>query len=297
MSFSNSVKTEILDGKPLRSRHKDAFAHGLFRFGKGFPREALGTATENLAVAQLYASLLEQYLGLTATVAIRQSVKSGKTLHTVWLPEEEDRLGLLEKFPAEWNPEDELPAFLAGAFLSCGNVTDPEKAYHLELLTREKQTTEHLRKLLDGALPGARVTTRRGSFMFYYKDCSQIEDFLTLIGAPKACLHMIDVEMIKTVRNVANRVTNCETANIDKTVNASAHQVADIRFLLGEIGAAALPENLLEVAMLRLNEPDFSLREISAQLGISRSGAHHRLDKLARMAAEIRRERGEDADA
>lgn len=298
MTFSNSVKDELLDPKSLRERKHSVLAHGLISFGKSFSEQAMGIATENLGVAKLYASLLEDFLGLRATVAIRQTMKSGKTLHTVWLPEEEDRLRLLNKFPSGWDYGEALPAFLAGAFLACGNVTDPEKAYHLELLVREEASAATLRDLLNcvDTLRGARLTTRRGCFVVYYKECAQIEDFLTFIGASRSSLRMIDVEMLKTIRNSANRATNCETANIDKLVNASAQQVEDIRLLFDELGEASLPDNLLAAARLRLEQPDYSLRELAEGLGVSRSGAHHRLEKLSQMAAEIRREKGETAD-
>jgi DNA-binding protein WhiA len=184
----------------------------------------------------------------------------------------------------------EAGAFLSGVYLSCGSVTDPEKGYHLEFVARRESLCRELAALLEQYIPGVKTTSRRGVFVAYYKDRIQIEDLLTLMGASKASLTMIDVEMIKEVRNRANRVTNCETANIDKTVSAAAGQMQDIAYILDTKGLEFLPENLRGVALLRLENPDLSLRELCAlcEESISRSGLHHRLEKLSKIAGELR---------
>jgi DNA-binding protein WhiA len=190
----------------------------------------------------------------------------------------------------DYTPE-EAAEFIAGAFLACGNVTDPEKSYHAEFAVREGARGEALKALLDEHLPGA--SFRKSGAAIYYKEHEQIEDLLTLMGAPKACLAMIDVEIMKSVRNSANRATNCETANLDKLVNAAAVRLSDIALVLKETGEENLPENLLEAARLRLENPEASIRELAAMAGISRSGLHHRLGRLSGMAEDLRRKAAE----
>ena len=181
----------------------------------------------------------------------------------------------------EYTPE-QAAEFIAGAFLVCGNVTDPEKGYHAEFAF--KKNADELKYLLDKYLPGAKTITRKSGTAIYYKEHEQIEDLLTMMGAPKACLAMIDVEIFKSMRNSANRATNCETANLDKLVNAASTQMDDITLLLNGAGGEALPENLLETARLRLENPEASIRELAVMADISRSGMHHRLAKISRMA-------------
>lgn len=297
MSFSSDLKNEILENKPMRARFKKAQAYGLFAFSKSFSESSVSVLTENPDTAKLFTWLLRDFLGRKTAILSSETLQNQKPLYHVRLPERADRQRLLcffnhngginrENIPAP----PHISAFLSGAYLACGNVTDPEKSYHMEFVVRDEALADSLQCLLDESIPGAKRTARRGSYVVYYKEYAQIEDLLTLMGAPKACLAMIDVEMIKSVRNQANRATNCETANIDKLVNAAAQQMQDIQLLLDTLGGEGLPEHLRAVAELRLNNPDASLRELAAmsEPPMSRSGMHHRLDKLSRMAGEIR---------
>lgn len=300
MSFSAGIKSEILDNKPLRTRFKKAQAYGLFAFSKSFCEASVEIATENIGTAKLFVWFLQDFLGRYTQVCQNEKAQNGKTVYTVKLIGRRERERLLEYFghTGDGLNMDILPtqehahAFLSGAYLACGNITDPQKSYHIEYVVRNERLCGELKSLMDSCLPGARSTTRRGSSVIYYKEYAQIEDLLTMIGAPKSCLAMIDIEMIKSVRNGANRATNCETANIDKLVNAATAQLEDINLVLETVGEAGLPESLRAAANLRLENPDSSLRELSelSLTGISRSGIHHRLDKLSRMAAVIRSE-------
>lgn len=306
MSFSLSVKQEILDNKPMRLRYRTAQAYGLLLFGHAFSPQEISLRTETREIVQLFQWFVRDLLGKNTPFSEGERSRNGKTVYTVALTQATDRFRLLERFPPPGqgvNREplatpEEFGAFLAGTYLACGNVTDPEKSYHLEFVMRDKRLCIELAELLDGAIPGARVSYRRGLHIVYYKECAAIEDLLTLMGAPKSCLAMIDVETFKSVRNRANRATNCETANIDKMVGAATAQTEDIRLLLRVKGEDGLPLPLLHVAKLRLDNPEASLREL-AELSsepISRSGVHHRLDKLSRLAAEIREQTGERGD-
>lgn len=303
MSFSSDLKTEILENKPLRSRYKKAQAYGLFAFSKSFTASSVAIVTENAGTAKLFIWFLKQYLGNGIAITTGEITRNGKTVYTVKLNERADCERLLSEFGHAESCVNRslLPmpthvnAFLGGAYLACGNITNPQKSYHIEFVIKDKGLCDNLKTLLEEYLPGVKSTMRRGNFVVYYKEYSQIEDLLTMMGAGRSCLAMIDVEMFKNVRNNANRAANCENANIDKLVEASMSQIEDIRLVLSSMGSEELPEHLRQVAELRLDNPDVSLRELAAlaQPAMSRSGIHHRLDKLSRMAAEIRLESGE----
>lgn len=297
ISFSYSLKNEILENKPLRVRYKKAQAYGLFLFAKSFNAQHVRITTESVEVARLFCLFLQDFLGKDTLLASEEKTRGTGQVFTVKLVQKQDRLRLLELFAQtdginmdNLRTPAQIHAFLSGAYLACGNMADPQKSYHLEFVVREQELCRQLAALLDSCIPGAKLTTRRNLFLTYYKECAQIEDLMTLMGASKSCLAVIEIEMIKNVRNQANRVTNCETANIDKLVNAAASQLEDIRLILQTMGEETLPAHLREVALLRLQNPDMSLRELveASPSPISRSGMHHRLDKLSRIAADIR---------
>lgn len=305
MSFSSDLKTEILENKALRSRHKKAQAYGLFAFSKSFTVSSVSISTENEGTAKLFLWFLKHFLGGGVDAATGEITGGGKTIYTVKLNERADRERLLGEFGHEEGRVNRsvlptpahLGAFLSGAYLACGNITDPRKSYHIEFVVKDEGLCGGLKSLLDECLPGAKQAKRRGNFVVYYKEYSQIEDLLTIMGASRSCLAMIDVEMIKGARNNANRAANCENANIDKLVEASMSQIEDIKLVLSSVGEEDLPEHLREIARLRLENPDASLRELAALLqpAMSRSGIHHRLERLSRIAAEIRTESGNRA--
>ncbi len=135
-----------------------------------------------------------------------------------------------------------------------------------------------------GFLP--KTSERRGKTIIYTHDSGQIEDLLTFISCPLMSMEVMETKILKERRNAANRAANCDNANIDKVVGAAEGQIRDIRALMGEIGLTALPEELRELAALRLENPEASLRELGAKLGLSRSGVNHRLKKIAELAAE-----------
>lgn len=306
MSFSLSVKEELLNNKPMRMRNKDAQAYGLFLFGRSFSPQEISLHTENTEIVQLFRWFVKEILGNSARLANREWRRAGKTVHSISLAEETDRLRLLAYFshgesinPTLLASSEPLGAFFAGAYLACGNMADPQKRNHLEFVLRDVRLCEELAALLEQAAPGAKISQRRAKWIVYYKEYAPMEDLLAMMGATKSCLALIDIETYKSVRNQANRATNCETANIDKLVSAATSQVSDICLLFQTKGEAGLPESLLDVARLRLENPEASLREL-AELSpepLSRSGIHHRLDKLSKMAAEIReQEKGGNAD-
>lgn len=302
MSFSADLKTEILENKPMRARYKKAQAYGLFAFAKSFSASSVEFATENAETARLFIWFSQDFLGKNTEMISKEKSRNGKTLYTVRLATQSNCKRLLELFghtdgtinTGLLSTQEHLCAFLSGAYLACGSVTDPYKGYHIEFVVRSEPLCNALKTLLDSVLPEVKKTVRRGNFVLYYKEYAQVEDLLTLMGASKSSLAMIDVEMLKGVRNSANRATNCETANIDKLVAAAVSQIEDIKLVLEKRGEESLPESLRTVAKLRLDNPEASLRELSELISpkISRSGIFHRLDKLSKIAGEIRIEMG-----
>ncbi len=181
-------------------------------------------------------------------------------------------------------------AFFRGLFLLYGSVTNPEREYHLELGAPGEELAEEV--LLLGQARGIhfKLTHRKGAALLYLKESEQIEDFLTLTGATKATLKLMDIKIVKEMRNKVNRATNCETANLGKTVEASQSQVADIAYIQARRGLSYLDEDLREVAALRLENPECSLRELAGMLAvpISRSGVNHRLKRISEAARKLR---------
>ena len=182
-------------------------------------------------------------------------------------------------------------ACLRGIFLAAGSITDPAKSYHLELSCASSYMAEDVRKLVHSLGLKARVSTRRSRYIVYLKDSEQIADFLGIIGAANQLFKFENVRITKEMRGTANRVINCENANLQRSVNASQRQIADIRYIEQEKGLDWLPDKLRETARLRLENPEVSLAEL-AQLfepPIGKSGLNHRLEKLSKTAEELRK--------
>ena len=183
-----------------------------------------------------------------------------------------------------------LGVFTAGVFLACGSVNDPSKEYHLEFACPEEKLAVQLMTLLKDIGVTAKIMLRRGQHIVYIKGSESIEDTLTFIGASSCTLELMNMKIYKDIRNKANRIANCDAANIDKVVKAAMKQIEDIKLIDSAVGLDSLSDELREVAQLRLDNTDMSLQEIGESLSepISRSGVNHRFKKLAKMAEELR---------
>lgn len=181
-------------------------------------------------------------------------------------------------------------SYVRGAFLSAGSISDPEKLYHTEIVCREAMIAEELSELLGTFSLDAKVVERKDSYVLYLKEGEDIVDFLNIIGAHQSLMVFENIRIMKEMRNNVNRIVNCETANIQKVVDASIRQIESIK-LLKEAGALnSLPEHLKEIAYLRLENPDASLKELGEMLSkpIGKSGVNHRLRKLDQEAEKLR---------
>ena len=181
-------------------------------------------------------------------------------------------------------------AYLRGAFLTSGSVSAPDKGYHLEIASANKSEIDRVMTTMISFGINSKQTSRKNHHVCDIKDAEGIADFLNLTGAHKALLEFENVRVLKNVRNNINRVVNFETANLNKTVNASIRQCEDIRFLIRNGGLTGLSEELVQMAEARLEFPEASLEELGSMMDppIGKSGANHRLAKLSRLAADIR---------
>ena len=133
-----------------------------------------------------------------------------------------------------------------------------------------------------------KVSSRRGLPLVYFRDSEQLEDLLTFLRCPRMSMEIMAIKILKERRNAANRASNCDNANIDRVVGAARTQIEDIRLLQSRMGEESLPEELRAIAKLRLENPEYSLRELGEELGLSRSGVNHRLKKISQLAARLR---------
>ena len=186
-------------------------------------------------------------------------------------------------------------AFLRGTFLGAGSLSNPERGYHLEFVVEQEDFARDLCRLLSREGLSARTIQRKSSFVVYIKEGGHIVNLLTMMGAHTAILNMENVRIIKQMRNDVNRTINCETANLDKTLNAAYKQIESIRYIQKTVGMEALPKPLREIARVRVNNVDATLSELVTLIGgeVGRSGINHRLRRINQFAQELRDERGE----
>lgn len=183
-------------------------------------------------------------------------------------------------------------AYIRGAFLAAGSISDPEKSYHFEIVCRTMEQAEQLQEVINSFAMDAKIVERKKHFVVYLKEGSQIVDILNVMEAHIALMNLENVRILKEMRNSVNRKVNCETANISKTVNAAVRQLEDIIYIRDTMGLGSLPENLREIAELRLEYPEAPLKELGTYLNppVGKSGVNHRLRKIS-VIAESERER------
>lgn len=303
MSFCQDVKKELCKLEEKKECYEKAQLYGMLSFSRSFPEDAQVFATENKFVAEHFAQSLAGMMGTFVTIHTDpRRLKENVPMYAVLIEDPHQRELLCEYFSISataLNPEFTesprcLAAFLRGLFLLSGSVTNPEKEYHLELVAPNRMLAEEVFLLAQGMGIRFKLTKRKHSEILYLKESEQIEDFLTLIGSSKFALQLMDIKVMKDVRNKVNRVTNCETANLDKTVSASSSQVQDIRYIESHAGLSFLEDDLRELAELRLENPELSLRELSELLStpLSRSGVNHRLKRISAAADKLRQRDG-----
>lgn len=184
-------------------------------------------------------------------------------------------------------------AFIRGAFMASGSMSDPNKAYHFEIVCRTPEQAERLQELMTEFETEPKIVRRKNYYVVYLKEGSQIVDMLNVMEAYVSLMNLENVRILKEMRNSVNRKVNCETANISKTVNAAVKQIADIELIREVDGLDSLPEPLREMAQVRLDYPESSLKDLGELLNppVGKSGVNHRLRKLSAIADDIRKQR------
>jgi len=183
-------------------------------------------------------------------------------------------------------------AFLRGAFITSGSLCNPERNYHLEFVEASFEFADELRKVINSFSVDSKIIERKKHFVIYIKEGEQIVELLNIMSAHKALMNLENVRILKDVRNNVNRIVNCETANLNKVVLASVRQREEIEYIQKTVGLSYLPKQLEEIAVLRLQYPDLSLKELGEIMvpPVGKSGVNHRLKKIINIAENLREE-------
>lgn len=264
----------------------------------------LDISTENAAIARRVYSLLKKYYQVHIELLVRKKMRLKKNnVYIVRIPSRvqeilKDLRIVSEGFIFNDGIDEEIVkkncckrAYLRGAFMAGGSVNNPEgSSYHLEIASMYE---EHCKALVDLAGEfhlNARCIERKKGFILYIKEGEKIIEFLNLIGAHQALFKFEDVRIMRDMRNSVNRIVNCETANLNKTISAAVRQIENIKLLQREVGLESLPDKLREVAEIRLAHPDINLKEVGEMLkgNVSKSGVNHRLRKIDELAEKVR---------
>ena len=291
MSFSSEIKQELSVHVPPARHCRLAEMAAILNFCSRVESvegesPCVKMHTENLAVARKYFTLSRKTFNIEMNVSTRQSRNPrGSRSYEV------TSFGGLEpvKHMLVQN-QCCRRAYIRGAFLASGSLSDPEKGYHFEIVCSGEEKADELREMLVSFGIDARITLRKRSYVLYVKEGSQIADLLNVMEAHVALMKFENVRILKEMRNSVNRQVNCETANLNKTVSAAVKQIEDIQFIQRTIGFDELPENLAEIAVLRLEQPETTLKELGQMLTppVGKSGVNHRLRKLSLIAEELR---------
>lgn len=305
MSFSSDTKKELCRTPYANIACIKAECYGFLLFCKKFKKDSIVLTTENSYVAGRFSELLTSaWQVIVEKQSALTSRHGGTHLFTLTVPDVRDcekifsDLGHMENQISlrinRGNLEDDksIECFLRGAFLACGSVINPEKDYHLEFNITYKNLCSDLTKLISEVVELSlvpRVINRKGSYIAYLKDSEQISDFLAFIGASVASMNIIETKIIKEIRNTANRKANSEVANIKKTVSAAMEQIKAIENIKEKKGLDFLSDDLKEVCLLRLDNPELSLRDLGTRLNppISRSGVNHRIKRIMEISQDI----------
>lgn len=313
MSFSQSVKEELSNHLPAAKHCMIAEIAAIISLcGRivinADDKYSVKVHTENVCVARKYFTLVEKAFNIKAEITIRQNayLRSSRT-YTITVNDHINAIRILQAVKlinGNMEIEENLSiinnvvimksccrrAFLRGAFLSVGSISKPEKSYHFEMVCTTMAKAMQLCDIIKSFELDAKIVERKKHFVVYIKDGESIVDMLNIMEAHVSLMELINIRIIKEMRNTVNRKVNCETANLNKTVSASVKQIEDIRLIQDTIGLLSLKRPLQEIAVIRLENPDASLKELGAMLSpaVGKSGVNHRLRKLSEIADGLR---------
>lgn len=313
MSFSQNVKEELSNHLPAARHCMIAEIAAIISLcGRivinADDKYSVKVHTENVCVARKYFTLVEKAFNIKAEITIRQNayLRSSRT-YTITVNDHINAIRILQAVKlinGNMEIEENLSiinnviimknccrrAFLRGAFLSVGSISKPEKSYHFEMVCTTMAKAMQLCDIIKSFELDAKIVERKKHFVVYIKDGESIVDMLNIMEAHVSLMELINIRIIKEMRNTVNRKVNCETANLNKTVSASVKQIEDIRLIQDTIGLLSLKRPLQEIAVIRLENPDASLKELGAMLSpaVGKSGVNHRLRKLSEIADGLR---------
>lgn len=273
----------------------------------GYKKLNLKITTELNSIARKIFKLLKQNFGVNTTISVNKNqmlkrnnsyvlmvtseMGAEKLIKELGILAPGDGFYTLNKVPVNLIQHEECKrAFIRGAFLGGGSISDPGKNYHIEFVTNNNDFAESLKDFINSLGFNCKIVSRKNNYVVYLKESEQISDLLSIIGAHHALLSLQNTKIVKEMRNNVNRIVNCETANLSKTVNAAVRQVENIKFIQRTAGISSLPENLQEIAQLRIECEDLTLKELGEMLSppIGKSGVNHRLRKIEEIANNLR---------
>ncbi|MRG84729.1 DNA-binding protein WhiA [Salinibacillus xinjiangensis] len=309
MSFASDIKKELTNVES-DSCCQEAELSALIRMNGSLSfsnqKYVLDVQTENAAIARRIYTLEKNLYGYPLELLVRKKMRLKKNnVYIVRMKEGTQQfleaLGILEK-PFSINRKISKKytektccrrAYLRGAFLAGGSVNNPEtSSYHLEIYSLYEDHNDSLCELMNSFELHARTLERRKGYITYLKEAEKITEFLINLGAHQALLKFEDVRIMRDMRNSVNRLVNCETANLNKTIGAAFRQVENIKYIQQTVGLESLPDKLREIAQLRLDHQDVTLKELGELVStgkISKSGINHRLKKIDEFADKVRR--------
>ncbi len=311
MSFSSETKQELTRVSVDKKCCQLAEIAGFLRMCGSITlmggRMGVRLTTDSPATARLFAKLLKSYFDTRADLNVGEAMplKKGHAYQLIITPDMNAEMILREtgilgvKEGSNYITDGIKPelirkkcckkAYLRGIFLGAGTISSPQKGYHMEFVCSSEYLAADVRKLIHSFDLNAKVTRRKEQFAVYLKDSEQIIDLLNILGAHGQLLTFENIKIMKEMRNKTNRIMNCESANLDKTVNTAGRQIAAIEKIQRTRGLASLPDKLMEAANLRLANPEATLAEL-AELSdppLAKSGLNHRLKKIEEIASKL----------
>ena len=315
MSFSGMVKEELSRQIGTARHCRIAELAALIGFCgrlEHFPQgEKLKLQTENETVARKCFTLLQKTFNIEKEISVRENSHLKRVkVYVLEISDPEEIREILQatkliadsKFCDTLILQDMLVvqqscckrAYIRGAFLASGSISDPEKGYHFEIVYPDERKAQQLQTIIRSFSVDAKIVQRKKSCVVYVKEGAQIVDMLAVMEANVALMDLENIRILKEMRNSVNRKVNCETANINKTVNAAVKQMEDIKLIQQVMGFEQLSDGLAQIAELRMQYPEATLKELGMMLSpqVGKSGVNHRLRKLSALADELREKQG-----
>ena len=314
MSFSSEVKEELVK-KTDSARHCQIAEFAAFMGMSGNVSETddarvcIEFVTENELTVEKFYELLFKIFGIKEDSDTNIQLRSGKEtiiritgqedvaeiLMTLkWCDDQFTQIEPVFADPRIVRMDCCKKAFIRGAFMERGSISDPNKFYHYEIVCKYEEDAEVLKGMLMFFGMDAKVIARKNSFIVYMKEGNNITDTLNLMGAVVSQMNLYNVMILKGISNDVNRKVNCETANLNKTIEAAVKQIKDIEYIRDTVGLDSLSDGLMQVALLRLENPDMNLKDLGELLDppVGKSGVNHRLRKIGEKADELRESYG-----